>query len=92
MMGALTSAQMYLDHPGWRYGGWAMAVMMLTGLFWLAVIGVVVWLIVRATRAPESHAATPGSHTASAQQILAERYARGEITTEEYRERSQHLG
>lgn len=65
------------DHP-WLWGG----VMM---LLLVAVIGLGVWLIVRSTRGREAHPFDP------ARKILAERLARGEITTEEYQERMAHL-
>jgi putative membrane protein len=62
----------------WHHGGhawWA-----LLWLFWLTVIGLVVFLLVR----------RGGGHP-SASAILAERYARGEISAEEYRERLGNL-
>ena len=51
----------------------------------LALIGLGVWAIVRSTqhRAPHPHD--------RAREILAERFARGELTPEEYQERAQHL-
>jgi putative membrane protein len=55
--------------------------MMLT---WAAVIGVAVWLILRSTRRDDSS-------SARAKEILDERFARGELTIEEYRERREAL-
>jgi putative membrane protein len=55
------------------------------GVFWLAVLATATWLAVRALR----HR-TP-STLERAQEILAERYARGELTSEEYRERLDQL-
>ena len=53
---------------------------------WLAGIATVVWLLVRRTRAGER------SGLERARDILAERYARGEISADEYRERLGQLG
>jgi putative membrane protein len=50
----------------------------------IAVVALVVWLIVRNPRADDR----PSS---SARDILSERYARGEIDSEEYEERLRKL-
>jgi putative membrane protein len=79
-------------HPwgGWGHmwgpgGGW----MWLWGPFmmalWAAAIAAVIWLVVRSTRPRER------SSTDQARQILAERYARGEISGDEYWERLDQL-
>jgi putative membrane protein len=62
----------------WLWGGLMM-------LFWVALVAAVVWLV--ATRSGPS----PKPPADSAREILAERYARGEITGEEYRERLDTL-
>ena len=77
----------FLAHPGpWgpHAGG---------GPFWLIPLGFLVlllaalatgtWLAVRATRKRTS--------SERARDVLAERYARGELSTEEYRERYDQL-
>jgi putative membrane protein len=73
------------DHHGWGGPGW----MWLWGgfmmLFWVALVAAVVWFV--ATRSWQRPAATADR----AREILAERYARGEITGEEYRERLETL-
>jgi putative membrane protein len=56
----------------------------LFGLFWLAVIAVGVYLLVR-------YGLPHGGRAARARDILDERYARGELSSEEYRERADHL-
>jgi putative membrane protein len=55
----------------------------------LLVLGVVlaVWLIVRGQSPREG----PTDPTQKAREVLAERFARGEIDTAEYRERLSHL-
>jgi putative membrane protein len=70
------------DHMGWGWGGWlAMALMM--GAFWIAVLVFGVWAI-RSTS--HRHEAGPGagSRADSAMDIARERYARGEISEEEF--------
>ena len=66
---------------GWT-GWWMWAGM---GLFWLVVIGVVVWAVVRisgTSRQPSS---------SSAEELLAARFAKGEIDADEYHERRETL-
>lgn len=62
----------------WLWGG-------LMLLLVVVAIGLVAWAIARSTQrgGPQPHD--------RAREILAERFARGEITPEEYRERVQHL-
>ena len=62
------------DHSGW----WP-----IWPLFWAALIGVAVWLILRRRN-------RRGPHD-SARQILAERFARGDLSAEEYRTRLDEL-
>lgn len=74
----------WFDHMhGWD-GGWMWLWGTLMMLTWVAIIGTAVYLVTRrSTREP------PGGR---AREILDERYARGEISAEEYRERVDHLG
>jgi len=63
----------------------------------LVVIGVVVLVVVliRKSTAPATAGATIAStstSTSTPRQILDERYARGDLTTDEYRERIENLG
>jgi putative membrane protein len=54
-------------------------------LLWAALIALAVWLVLRRRgRSPEPFG--------RAREILAERYARGELGAEEYRERLRELG
>jgi putative membrane protein len=67
----------------WDHGGfWWFPFMLL----WIAVLGAVIWLVVRASRRREQ-----GSGLERASDVLAERYARGELSGEEYRERLEEL-
>jgi putative membrane protein len=54
--------------------------------FWLVAVGLVVWFVVGRRRW-----CRPPSDMDRARGILAERFARGEITGEEYRERLEQL-
>jgi len=61
------------------------------GIFMIVIVGLVVWLIVSTLR-PErttqtSSTSTKTSSTSKAIEVLANRYARGEIDGEEYRNR-----
>ena len=76
---------------GWTHmGGWDGGWMWLWGgmmmLAFAAVIGVIVWAAVRAGAPPAGPSAGE-----RARDILAERYARGELTTDEYVERVDAL-
>jgi putative membrane protein len=53
-------------------------------LFWAALIGTAVWLISR-------RRGRPGAPFQTARELLAERYARGELSGQEYRERLDEL-
>jgi putative membrane protein len=56
-------------------------------LLWFGLILTVVWLIARRRWTAER----PQTGADRARDILAERYARGEITSDEYRERLEQL-
>lgn len=85
--------------PGWdhmHYGGygwmWLWAPLMM--IFWIGLLGLVAWLVIRAlnTRGGGPLRSAPGGGGVErAREILAERYARGEISTEEYTERMDRL-
>ncbi|MGH4020800.1 MAG: SHOCT domain-containing protein [Pseudonocardiaceae bacterium] len=75
-----------LADPGWRDAGWGDGAgpwlfgPVLVAL-WLGIIALVVWLVVRNVRPRER------TGLDRAREVLAERYARGELSTEEYQER-----
>lgn len=80
-------AQQFAHDDGWGHmdgwgGGWMWLWGSLMMLAWVAVIGGAVWLVARSlgARRPDR-----------AREILDERYASGELDTEEYRDRLQHL-
>lgn len=68
--------------------GWLFGLLLLAGVVALAVLGV------RAARGGIGggrNTTSDGTGPKGARQILQERYARGEISSEEYRERREHL-
>jgi putative membrane protein len=66
------------DNGAWQ-GGWWMAGMM---VFWIAVIGIGIWLIVRLT----DRRGEQNPKTESARAILDRRFASGELNAEQYAE------
>jgi putative membrane protein len=82
---------------GWTAGNWIlMSVGML--LFWALVAAGIVWLVrytAAERRTSNASGVSLGKHTTSptptARDILDERYARGEISDEEYRPRRDTL-
>ncbi|MFA1537588.1 SHOCT domain-containing protein [Actinomadura monticuli] len=87
------AAQAAAMHPGGWGDGDAPAfwpVFPITfGLFWLAVLGTVFYLIRRRTSGTASAAAS--DPLAKARSVLAERFARGEIDEDEYLRRTSTL-
>jgi len=76
---------------GWGVGNWLlMGFGML--IFWALVVTLVVW-VVRSSGGPRTGLSRPGAplDRPGAREILDERYARGEISDEEYRTRRDVL-
>jgi uncharacterized membrane protein len=76
--------QVLADSSDWGHmGGWGWGWMFFMLLFWAAVIGLVVWAVIRnpATTQPK----------ADPESILAQRFALGEISSEEFAERRSAL-
>ncbi len=77
---------MLLADATWGHmGGWGWGMMIFGWLFMVAVIALAAWAIWRASRHPEARSQS------RAEEILAERYARGEIDRDEYLERRSNL-
>lgn len=70
----------YAHHGGWGPGGWIWITWMI--LFWGGLLVTAIYFI-RHRRAPQA--------AGTAEMFLAERYARGEIDTDEYRRRQAVL-
>ncbi|KNB50796.1 SHOCT domain-containing protein [Streptomyces caatingaensis] len=77
----------YGDHGG-GWGWVAMSIGMV--LFWAVVVAALV-LLARSLGRPHQHTRWGPPPTAPAEQVLAERFARGEIDEEEYRRRLEVL-
>jgi putative membrane protein len=69
--------------PGYYFSPWPRILM---SLFWLLVIAGVVLLIVSFTRRGQVTGLGPGPSGSRALEILKERYAKGEITRDQYEE------
>jgi putative membrane protein len=75
----ITTAEEVLAHYGdWGLGGW----WPIFPLFWVLLWGVLIFAVFRFRRGRG-----PWHHARSGEAVLGERYARGEITEDEYRER-----
>jgi len=92
MLTALATAAMPF-HPGWGFGPgpfWIIPV-----VFWALMIALIVTLIVtgrRRGRGPWAHGGWASAQAArSAEAVLAERFARGDIEEVEYRARLEVL-
>jgi putative membrane protein len=70
---------------GWGMGpfGWIMM-----GLFWLVVIGLIVWAVVALLPGTRSSGGTAGERP---EEILDRRFATGEIDVEQYRKAREEL-
>jgi putative membrane protein len=80
---------MWWNHGGWGAGDWlAMGFMMV--IFWGLVIALVVWLV-RSARSGRGNDAGSGISTQGADELLAQRFARGEIDEQQFAQRRAAL-
>ena len=74
--------------PGTDWGWWPMGMFGMMGLgflLWIIIVGLVIWFIVFLVRRYGGHAAPGGGWAGDrAEQVLRERYARGEIDRETF--------
>jgi putative membrane protein len=75
---------LHAGHPAWS-DGWNGPWWPLFPLFWVIVVATIAWLAFRAKRHSR------GTPLDSALEILASRFARGEIDAAEYRERMDEM-
>ena len=86
----MTNAQVVADVGDFSHmDGWAIGMMGIGWVIGLVVVGVLVWAVVQAT--PRRSDTGAGTATVSAEAILADRFARGEIDDDEYRRRLDAL-
>ena len=91
LLGSLAYGRGY----GWGMGPWMMGPWMMGGgiftlLFWVFIIAGAVWLIQSLSRGGQSGLSAPGRETPL--DILNARYAKGEITKEQFEEMKRDLG
>jgi putative membrane protein len=72
----------------WADGGWSWWWMLLMMMFMVVLVAAVIWALVAVTR---SGSTMPDAKRPTAEEILNERFARGEIDASEYRERVDAL-
>jgi putative membrane protein len=85
----------------WGYGGWwgmmrpgmmgGFGFMWLMPVFWVIILGLIIWAIVAAVGRPGESSSQGSSKTDSALEILKQRYARGEINKEEYEQKKKDI-
>ena len=80
---------MMWDGYGMGPWGWGLGALIVIGVIILVIV--VVRLATNRTSSPPT-SPTPGAGSSDVGRILDERYARGELTTEEYRQRKSVLG
>lgn len=78
-----------MGQGGW--GAWWILWMLVPLLFLGGLIALIAWIVVQLTSSRRGEGA-PGTREDSAEEILRQRFARGEIDAEEYEERRRTLG
>lgn len=81
---------MWYDADGWGWAGWTLMTVGMVA-FWALVITAVVLAIRYLTGSRGSAASATSSGQNRAEDVLAERFARGEIDENEYRQRLSAL-
>ncbi len=79
-------------HHGWTNGFGGTAMMGVGFLLWLLIIAGVVALVVWAVRASSGRSPGGSSHEPDALEIARRRYARGEISKEQFEQLKHDLG
>ena len=67
---------------GWYGGGMGLGAWLFMGTFWVALLALIVWLVVRLL--PSGNRSAPGGSVESPEDILDRRFARGEIDEQTY--------
>jgi putative membrane protein len=75
---------------GYGFGWWGVLMFIGMLLFWGLIIGGIVWLVTSISRQGQPAGVPGGANRAL--EILKERYARGEITREQYEQMRHDLG
>ncbi len=75
---------MHFWHDGWHMTGWHF---MWMAVWWALILGGIIWVIWSIGNRPRLE----GPNRESPEEILKKRYARGEIDSEEFRNRLKEL-
>ncbi len=78
-------------YGGWMHGGWGWWGMGLGLLFWIVLAAVLVLIIRAAIRPGAGPGAGPAAPHETPLDILQKRYARGDISREEYEQKRRDL-
>lgn len=77
-------------HMGWGNGGWWMMIIWAPIVF-IGLVALVIWAVRSTSSPPRGRDDDLANPLDGARRILAERYARGELDSDEYQERLEHL-
>lgn len=88
--GGFLSPSSMMGQGGMMDGAWGLLWMLVPLLFWGGLLALIVWAVIRLTSNPR-HAGGLGIRGESGEEILKQRFARGEIDTEEFEERRRIL-
>ena len=78
------------DHGAWGAGDWLLMSLMMV-VFWGGLVALVVWLVRSSRDDRPQRPDTAPSPVQHADEVLAERFARGEIDEEEFTRRRELL-
>jgi len=76
---------------GYEWGWPGVLMMSLNSLLWIALIGVLIWAVMRWSSTKHANTTPTPPPTPSAMEILRQRYARGEIDTEKFEHMCEQL-
>ena len=77
--------------PGMMGGYGGFGAMGLMSVFWIVVLGLIIWAVVAAARVTGQSSGSDSGRSESSLEILKKRYARGEINKAEYEEKMKDL-
>ncbi len=60
-------------------------------LFWIVILAVIIWAVIRLVNANQNREVYPGSKGEDALEVLKKRYAKGEISREEFERMKRDL-
>ncbi len=60
-------------------------------IFWIAILAVIIWAVIRLANASQNRDVYPGGRSEDALEVLKRRYANGEISREEFERMKRDL-